>query len=503
MGFKEIICIVQFNKLKNSTSLTVSVAYKVVAINSYELRNKDDDQCQSAPPQLADLGTTDPISLTDMLAMPTATTTQEPTDTILLPLVNEVLIHLNSQDILVFRSVATSFKLIPLPNHLKDRIATKNNDNLTSVVRGHLDHLDHIYSGENKKKIVLELLKNIQDNPMFKDIAKNCLVSYLNGCESLNLHLCPINNEQLKILSALLPPSVQDLNLRYTNITDVSMLAKLTSLQKLDLGGITNIDFELFATLKKLKELIVSDGKIDDFSGLAKLTSLQKLDLVNITDIDFELFATLTSLKILHLERTNIPKDGLSKLPLSLEKLSFERTDITDFSAFAKLKKLKELELSVSESTIDDFSGLAKLTSLKTLDLSCTNLEDDDLGKFPQGLWKITIGANEITDISKLANQTSLEILSLNYTDITEEDLTKLPPKLRCLYLEGTNITDISKLANQTSLETINLNDSRITKEGLSELPPKLKILHLGCTDITDQEIHQLKQLNKSLKVKH
>ena len=190
-----------------------------------------------------------------MLAMPTATTTQEPTDTILLPLVNEVLIHLNSQDILVFRSVATSFKLIPLPNHLKDRIATKNNDNLTSVVRGHLDHLDHIYSGENKKKIVLELLKNIQDNPMFKDIAKNCLVSYLNGCESLNLHLCPINNEQLKILSALLPPSVQDLNLRYTNITDVSMLAKLTSLQKLDLGGITNIDFELSPHLKNLRNL--------------------------------------------------------------------------------------------------------------------------------------------------------------------------------------------------------------------------------------------------------
>ena len=89
-------------------------------------------------------------------------------------------------------------------------------------------------------------------------------------------------------------------------ITDVSPLASLTSLKKLDLHENEIVDVSHLETLTDLTVLALSRNQIRDVSPLATLTSLKELYLYGNQIVDVKPLATLTSLKSLHLGSNQI-----------------------------------------------------------------------------------------------------------------------------------------------------------------------------------------------------
>lgn len=129
-------------------------------------------------------------------------------------------------------------------------------------------------------------------------------------------------------------------------ISDPAALARLISLQELDLPW----------------------NGIQDISALAGLTSLKVLTLDGNQIRDLSALSGMTSLKELHLFR-NLVQDlsPLSEL-VNLEWLGVSGNQIHEISALSGLTSLKTLFLSASQ--IQDISALSSLTSLQHLMIS-------------------------------------------------------------------------------------------------------------------------------------
>ena len=151
--------------------------------------------------------------------------------------------------------------------------------------------------------------------------------------------------------------SLDTLNLRTTNISDISALSGLTS----------------------LKVLIISDNgnttPLSDISALSGLTSLKKLIIggysnTNISDISA--LSGLTSLTFLNLSGNNISDISALSGLTSLTSLGLHYNRISDISALSGLTSLTGLNLSYNR--ISDISALSGLTSLTGLDIRANPL---------------------------------------------------------------------------------------------------------------------------------
>lgn len=147
--------------------------------------------------------------------------------------------------------------------------------------------------------------------------------------------------------------------------------------------------------------------------NLEKLTSLQKLDLggTPITDAGMKHIKGLTSLKIINLGATQITDSGLKQLK--------------------GLTNLEELNLSyVSMITDDGLEHLKGLTNLQELNLGSTLITDAGLVHL-KGLVKLqelNLGSTKVTDagLVHLTELTKLEGLSLRVTQVTDAGLEEL-----------------------------------------------------------------------------
>ena len=172
--------------------------------------------------------------------------------------------------------------------------------------------------------------------------------------------------------------TVRTLDLGYTSVSDITPLAKLTHLEKLALNstpvknlaplvGLTKLqklalnttpvnDVTPLAGLSDLQELGLSTTRVTDLTPLAHLRSLRLLDLRNAPVENVAPLAGLTELQTLGLGNTRItsiaPLKGLTKI----ERLFLEHTPITDITPLTSLKSLHELRLpaeTITESQAD------------------------------------------------------------------------------------------------------------------------------------------------------
>ncbi len=110
----------------------------------------------------------------------------------------------------------------------------------------------------------------------------------------------------------------------FDQVSDVTPLAGLTSLESLMLVGTQVSDVSPLAGLTSLKLLYLSDAHVTDITPLAGLTSLEQLYLANTQVSDVTPLAGLTS----------------------LEQLALTGTQVKDVTPLAGLKNLKELHLN-------------------------------------------------------------------------------------------------------------------------------------------------------------
>ena len=279
---------------------------------------------------------------------------------------------------------------------------------------------------------------------------------------------------------------LQELNLLFNAISDVSPLSGLKSLWKLDLSANEISDISPLESITSLRELDLAANDISDVSRLAGLAGLKDLDLAGNGISTLASLAALTDLARVNLsgnEISNIsPLAGLTKLEWAV--LGPNR--ISNVSPLSGLARLEGLFLDGNRLT--DVSALSGLTALGSLGLSDNEVSDILPLSGLTGLNLLLIGGNPIADISPLARLSSLVSLGLWGSGIS--DLTPLAglTNLSSLDLADNEISDISRLTGLTGLTGLDLTANAISDVSLLVRLPRLGLVWLGENRISNIE---------------
>ena len=273
-----------------------------------------------------------------------------------------------------------------------------------------------------------------------------------------NIDISPLgkltNLERLSIYNAL-------------NI-DISPLGKLTNLQHLSLDGDGIIDISPLGKLTNLQHLSLDGDGIIDISPLGKLTNLKGLSIYNALNVDISPLEKLTNLEVLRLAGNISDITSLTGLT-NLEKLSINSRNISDITSLTGLTNLEELTISVSK--ISDISALAGLTNLRILNMMKNQITDIDPLEGLTRLEKLYLSDNKISDISALAGMTNLADVQISRNRISVVPSLAGLTNLRLLYLQHNQISDVRPFAGLVNLAQLNLVDNPIkNKEPLLEL---------------------------------
>ena len=291
-------------------------------------------------------------------------------------------------------------------------------------------------------------------------------------------------------------PLVDDLDLRGTQVSDLTPLRGLTALQSLDLSGTKVSDLAPLRGLTALQSLHLTSTKVSDLTALRGLTALQGLDLRGTQVSDLTPLRGLTALQGLNLRGTQVndltPLRGLTALQ-SLD-LSFARVnDLTPLGGLTALQHLHLTDTQVSDLTplrgltalqslhlrgtqVSDLTPLRGLTALHSLDLSFARVSDLTPLRGLTALQGLNLGyATQVNDLTPLGSLTALQRLDLTGTQVS--DLTPLRglTALKRLDLTGTQVSDVTPLRGLTALQSLDLSGTKV-----SDLTPLERIVGLG-----------------------
>ena len=297
------------------------------------------------------------------------------------------------------------------------------------------------------------------------------LIGKLSDLEKLQIFNCRVLNDEMAAKLAALK-GLTSLALTNSGIKDVTveLIAKsFPKLTELDLSSNTNMTngvVKILTGLEKLQRLTLVQNRVNDIGAqrLAKLQELRSLDLrgnMEAGDMALEVIADLPKLVVFKHRSTAVTDSGLGQLARSqtLDSLLMQDFVITDQSGphLAKLAKLTQLEIFRCQGF-----GSEGVLALKGTGLTRLTLRD---------LPSIDDRALEVFD-----------------------DL----PKLRRLYLHELSSVGDSGLKHLAALKSLELFDvwtlpqmSDATVEVLATLP-KLRELSIRATGVTDKTIDTL-----------
>ena len=337
-------------------------------------------------------------------------------------------------------------------------------------------------------------------------------ITDLTGLEhAINLRDLSLFEQQVQDITPLAKlPKLARLNLRGNPINDITPLAGMINLRALHLGETQIIDITPLAGLTNLGDLFMFDNQINDISPLAGLRNLQLLDLSSNQISDITPLERLTNLMYLYLHANSIiditPLTGLT----NLESLILYENKIKDITPLTDLTNLMNLHLGVNE--IDNITPLTRLTELTILQLYSNQISDISplrgLTKltrlFPshnkiselsplEELTKLTsldLRSNQFRDISPLRGLTKLTRLFLSYNQIRDISPLKGLTKLDFLHLRQIQVSDISPLRGLTELTHLDLYQNQI-----SNVSPLANLVNLKTLDLVDNPIKNIKPL--------
>jgi hypothetical protein len=173
---------------------------------------------------------------------------------------------------------------------------------------------------------------------------------------------------------ALLGQSLHTLDLMYTEVRDISVLASCQALHTLYLHGTQVSDVSVLASCQALHTLNLNGTKVSDLSALASCQALHTLDLSNTEVHDISALASCQALHTLNLEDTEVSDVSVLASCQALHTLDLFNTDVSDVSALASCQALHTLYLFNTD--VSDVSALASCQALHTLHLGDTQVND-------------------------------------------------------------------------------------------------------------------------------
>jgi Leucine-rich repeat (LRR) protein len=300
-----------------------------------------------------------------------------------------------------------------------------------------------------------------------------------------------------------------DLTSTWTTDDDLSKIARLTQLRKLDLSytKVSDLGLEQLRPLENVTWFnchyceYVSDG------GIAFLKHWTKLEYLNLrgTEVTSKVFEHLANM---HKLRT-------------LD-VGFSRVNDDGFDALASLEELSELHIGGDKMTGLALPLLRLLPALRHLDvngsqrtdsgrwgLMLTDVNVDALSALTQ-LRALDMGGALVTDVGMKAIEplVALEELDLSRMDITAQGLAPVArlPKLRRLNLwQSSRVDDKAAqyLSRMETLEVLDLSETKVTDALLDQLGrlKRLKLLIVAGTKITPERAKLFREAHPDCKV--
>jgi len=169
-------------------------------------------------------------------------------------------------------------------------------------------------------------------------------------------------------------PDYADYEINPNQITDLSPLLYLTSLEVLWLCGNNISDISPLSNLADLQELSLFRNSVSDLTALRELTNLVNLDLGENKISDITPLSGLPNLHRLQVHSNQIQSvSELIELP-NLHRLQLENNQITDLTNLQGLESIEILFLN--DNQISDISALSNLKNLQELFLEGNRISD-------------------------------------------------------------------------------------------------------------------------------
>lgn len=263
-----------------------------------------------------------------------------------------------------YKKSYASIKKVTGSHHLGTERLLNNKANMNRSMRNSMSVFDQMttqYCAERGKMTdqdIYDLLIRIDKGYDATEYEKSILKS-VKKIKWEKIHLLP---QCLELLSA-----TQKLDLSETEVSNISVLSKITTLTNLDLSSTRISDISTLQGLTSLTNLNLSSTRISDISALQGLTSLISLNLSFTYINDIGILSRLTSLRYLDLSVTAVKDLGALRRLTELTDLFLWHTNVSDISALSGLTALTRLDLSRTE--VSDINSLSELTALTYLGL--------------------------------------------------------------------------------------------------------------------------------------
>ena len=250
-------------------------------------------------------------------------------------------------------------------------------------------------------------------------------------------------------------------------VTDLSPLAGLTKLVRLDLSGSNDRirDLSPISRLNNLEEFHCWNCRVTDLTPLSRLSKLAWLSLGSndrLSDLTpLSGLRNLVQLAAYYCAISDVaPLAGLT----NLERLDLDWNRISDLSPLSRLRKLSSLKLSGGD--IADISYLSDLTELRSLALASHDITDiSPLSELRRLGW-LDLSGNDVSDISALSALTELSYLNLNDVGLSNLSPMSGLKQLSRLSLMRNKIVDVSALTKLSALYSLDLRENQISDVG-------------------------------------
>ena len=229
------------------------------------------------------------------------------------------------------------------------------------------------------------------------------------------------------------------LYLRENQISDISPLAGLVELVRIDLSHNPVSDMSPLRGLKNLNHLSMNQTLISDISLVRNLPSL-----------------TIFGFRDTHVSDLS-PLTGL----INMTALGFSNENLSDLSPLAGLINLKRV-FSWGNS-ISDLSPLSGLTKLEIVDFCGGDISDLTPLAGLTGLKELYLAGEEISDISPLAGLTGLTRLGLENNNISDVSPLAGLTNLKWLHVANNKISNVTPLAGLTNLKWLAVYKNEIS----------------------------------------
>lgn len=367
----------------------------------------------------------------------------------------------------------------------------------------------------------------IESGPLIETIVVIAGNEYSSTLEKLDLSVTDANYDTKRltnedIVGLKYMTNLKELDLSNNEISDISVLENLTTLEVLNLENNTwwgsydsvVIDITPIGNLVNLKELNISRNDLSSLHSLSSLNKLEVLDISNNKIIVVNELNGLNNLKKLDVSENPIETIKLGYLP-NLEVFDASRCElhVIDFESDNQFPNLLTLNLCCNfEDSLSNVRGIRNLPKLEVLDLATCNIENIDGIQSLSELKKLCLYGNVINDIDFLMQLRNLDYLHLGGNPVI--DFSQLSVLSNLAYLDlsdrytsailwepnyfmagwGYKCSDISSLSSLRNIETLMLSNNDIQDISVLSNLTQLKILFIDGNRIDN--INALSSLN-------